>query len=464
MANPRNAQVPPHSSEAEQAVLGSFLMAGDIDDSNAIVLGKLSDDDFYRKEHQWIFAAIKAVVDKGKPLDVLVLTEKLRNQKRLKAVGGTKYLAELAENTPEAINAEAYADIVLAHAIRRRLLDATRKIASAVFGDDPDETDFSGTDIDSLIDHAESLIFAVRDEKTAAQSGLQPMEVLLPTAHKTIQKWHDAPGALTGMPTGFKTIDGDTSGLQRGDLVVIAGRPSMGKTSLALNIVEHVIMHRSEPALFFSLEMPAIMLVIRLLASLSRVNQQKIRQGKTSETDRLSLVSSVSLLENKPFFVDDSFSLTPLDLKARARRVAVKYGSIGVIVVDYLQLMRGSTRRREENRVAEISEISRALKALAKEMSCPVIALSQLNRSVESRSDKRPVMADLRDSGAIEQDADLIMFIYRDEVYNSESEDKGKAEIIIAKQRNGPTGTHRLAFLPHLTRFENLELESYEGV
>lgn len=446
----QKAKTRPHSIEAEQAVLGNFLIAGD--DWSEDVLAKLSAQDFYRTDHQLIFKAIDAVLSNSQTLDVLILTEALRKRDALEGAGGVAYLVELAEHTIGAEHVDAYADIIVNYSRLRQLLTASQQISALVY-------DSSGLSVTELLDQAEKKIFAIA-EQGRFDDNAKEIDGLLSGALGRIEILAEMKGQITGLPTGYADIDKLTDGLHPGELVVVAGRPSMGKTSLAINIVEHVIIKSNPlPIVVFSLEMPAISLVMRILASLARVNQRHVATGFMTDDDWPRIGSAASLLREKPLFIDDSSMIRPNDIRMRCRRLAREHGDgkLSLIVVDYIQLMQPDRVSRDGSRVSEISDISRALKALAKEMDCPVIALSQLNRALEQRQNKRPAMADLRDSGAIEQDADLIMFIYRDEVYNAETEDKGIAEIIIGKQRNGPIGTCKLAFLPQLTRFESLD-------
>ncbi|MCZ6616945.1 MAG: replicative DNA helicase, partial [Gammaproteobacteria bacterium] len=377
--------------------------------------------------------------------------ERLQSRGVLDKAGGLAYLGELAEGTPAASNVVAYAHIVGEHSTLRQLIGAANRIAESAFAPE-------GRPSGELLDLAEQEVFRIAEGRIK-EGGPEKVPALLTRAVERIEKLYTSRNPITGLATGFDDLDKKTAGLQSADLIIVAGRPSMGKTALAMNMVEHAIMEGEGTVLVFSMEMPSEQLVLRMLSSLGRIDQTRLRTGDMHEDDWPRFTSAVSQLKDKPLYIDDTPALSPNDLRTRARRVARECGGLGLIVVDYLQLMRGSTKA--ENRTNEISEISRSLKAIAKELRCPLIAVSQLNRALESRTNKRPLMADLRESGAIEQDADLILFIYRDEVYNEESEDKGIAEIIIGKQRNGPIGSLRLSFIGNLTKFENLAPDRY---
>ncbi|OGT46796.1 MAG: replicative DNA helicase [Gammaproteobacteria bacterium RIFCSPHIGHO2_12_FULL_41_20] len=441
-------KVPPHSVEAEQSVLGALLLENRAWDQ---IVDRLRESDFYRQEHRVIYRAMAQLVQHNKPLDVLTVADGLREKRELEQAGGEVYLFELANNTPSAANVIAYADIVRERSVLRQLIAVANDIAGNAFNT-------QGRTPVELLDAAEKSIFAIT-EQGARAGGPANIREYLARAMDRIDTLFHSQSAITGTPTGYHDFDEMTSGLQPADLVIIAGRPSMGKTTLAMNIAEHVAIKSRFPVLIFSMEMPGEAIVMRLFSSLCRIDQLKIRTGKLSDEDWTRLSSTVSLLSDAPLFIDDSPALSPAELRARARRLVKEHGQIGMIVVDYLQLMQ--VPGFSETRTAEISEISRSLKGLAKELHVPVIALSQLNRSLEQRADKRPVMSDLRESGAIEQDADLIVFIYRDEVYNESSPDKGVAEIIVAKQRNGPIGKTRLTFLGQYTCFENFTRQGY---
>jgi replicative DNA helicase len=436
-------KVPPHSIEAEQAVLGGLMLDNEAWPN---VVERLNSDDFYRRDHAAIFRAVEMLANDSKPFDVVTLAEWLRSHEQLSDVGGMAYLGQLAENTPSAANIAAYADIVRQRSILRGLISAGTQIAESAFRTE-------GRNPDELLDLAESLVFEIAERESKGRRGFRPLKDLLVDALDRIDMLFQRDNPITGVATGFFELDNMTSGLQKSDLVIIAGRPSMGKTAFAINIAQHAAIKEELPVAVFSMEMPSEQLAMRMMSSLGRIDQHKMRTGRLSDDDWPRLTHSVGILSEAKMFIDDTPALTPSDLRARCRRLAREHG-IGLIVIDYLQLMQvpGS----KENRATEISEISRSLKALAKELSCPVIALSQLNRSLENRQDKRPVMSDLRESGAIEQDADVIMFIYRDEVYNEDTVDKGIAEIIIGKQRNGPIGSRKLRFFGEFTSFENL--------
>lgn len=407
---------------------------------------RITADDFYRGDHQLIFRAVAELCSNNKPCDFITLCEHLRNLGKLEEAGGVSYLGTLANDTPSAANILAYAEIVRERAVLRTLIAAGGDIAEMGFRPD-------GRGHAELIDLAENKVFAIRNRAEHAKSNYYGMPELMVRVEQRIQEMRDNPKGLAGLPTGFSDLDKLTTGLHPGDLVIVAGRPSMGKTSFALNIAEHVALYEKKAAAVFSMEMPADQLALRVLSSFARIDMGKLRAGELGDRDMDRLVSQGGLVSEAPLFIDETGALSPLELRARARRMKQRH-DIQLIVVDYIQLMQVPGNK--DNRTSEIAEISRGLKALAKELSIPVIALSQLNRGVEQRDNKRPRMADLRESGGIEQDADLIAFIYRDEVYNKESPDKGTAEIIIAKQRNGPLGTVKAAFLGQYTRFENL--------
>lgn len=443
-------RVPPHSLEAEQAVLGGLML-----DNRAWeqVADLLSEEDFYRRDHRLLFRAIKQLAEDSQPIDVVTLSESLREQELLEDAGGMAYLGALARDTPSAANIRAYADIVRERSVLRQLIQAGTEIVSTGFAPE-------GRESAELLDHAESLIFQIAEQSGRHQEGFISVKDILPDVIDRIDHLYQQESSITGLPTGWTDFDNMTSGLQNGDMVIVAARPSMGKTSLAMNIAEEVAMKGQQPVAVFSMEMPAEQLTLRMLSSLGRIEMQRIRTGKLQDEDWPRLTSALTLLSNAKLFIDDSAGLSPTEMRARARRLKREHG-LGLIVVDYLQLMQVPGFK--ENRTAEISEISRSLKGMAKELDVPVIALSQLNRSLEQRPNKRPVMSDLRESGAIEQDADLIVFIYRDEVYNEDSPEKGVAEIIIGKQRNGPIGSIKLTFLGKYTRFENFVTDVYQA-
>ncbi|MEM7362416.1 MAG: replicative DNA helicase [Pseudomonadota bacterium] len=435
-------KVPPHSVEAECSVLGGLMLDDSAWDTVAALL---IDGDFYRAEHKEIFRCMSNLAELNKPLDIVTLAEALDAVGELDRIGGIAYLSELANSTPSASNVAAYAEIVSERATMRQLIGVANEIADSAFTP-------QGRSSADLIDLAESRVFAISDERPST-GGPQSIRPLLAKAVERIDELFENKGALTGLSTGFRDIDDLTQGLQRGDLVVVAGRPSMGKTSFAMNIAESIAIAEELPVLVFSMEMPADSLILRMLSSLGKIDQSKIRSGQLADDDWPRLTSAVTLLTDQRLYIDDTAALTPNEVRSRARRVAREHGDLGLIVVDYIQLMRVAGTA--ENRTGEISEISRSLKGIAKEFNCPLIALSQLNRSLEQRPDKRPIMSDLRESGAIEQDADVIFAIYRDEVYHEDGE-KGVAEVITLKQRNGPIGKRRVSFQGQFTRFEDL--------
>ncbi len=440
-------KIPPHSVEAEQSVLGGLLLDNTAWEGVSEIL---TVRDFYRSEHKIIFEAIAGLLSQGRALDTLTLTETLKVSDQFEAVGGDVYLFELSRNTPSIANIAAYAEIVRERSILRQMIAAATEIANMAYQP-------TGRMAAELLDQAEQKVFQIA-EQTGRGQGPQAMNVLASKALKRIDEMYRNPTELRGTSTGFIDLDQMTSGLQPSDLVVVAGRPSMGKTMFAVNIAEHVALQTNKPVLVFSMEMPADSIVMRMISSLGRIDQQAVRSGRLSKEDWPRVGSTINLISAAPMFIDDTPALTPGELRSRARRVAREQKGLQLIVVDYLQLMRVGDDA--ENRTAEISEISRSLKALAKELNVPVIALSQLNRSLEQRADKRPMMSDLRESGAIEQDADLILFIYRDEVYNPQTDAKNVAEIIIAKQRNGPIGKIRLHFQGSYVRFDTLSQRS----
>jgi replicative DNA helicase len=432
--------------EAEQSVLGGLLLDNTAWDRIADLI---SDANFYRGDHRLIYRHISKLIANSRPADVITVAESLESTKELQGVGGMAYLSALAANTPSAANIRRYAEIVRDRAILRKLAEVATGITDSAYNP-------MGRDATQLLDEAESKVFEIAEQGARGKQGFQDMPPLLTQVVERIDMLYnrDNPNDVTGVPTGFVDLDRMTSGLQPGDLVIVAGRPSMGKTSLAMNMAEHVALHSGLPVGIFSMEMASTQLVMRMLGSVGKLDQHRLRTGRLQDQDWQRLTEAVGKLNDAPIHIDETAALNPLELRARARRLHRQYKQLGLIVVDYLQLMSASSEG--ENRATELSEISRAMKGLAKELGCPVVALSQLNRSLEQRPNKRPVMSDLRESGALEQDADLILFIYRDEVYNPESADKGIAEVIIGKQRNGPIGTVRLAFLGEFTRFESL--------
>jgi replicative DNA helicase len=441
-----NLKLPPHSIDAEQSVLGGLLIDNAAFDRVGDVL---TDSDFYRDDHRRIFRQISRLIERGKPADVVTVDEAIKSSEDKDKTGGITYLAALAGNTPSAHNVRRYAEIVRECAVLRRLIEVSTEIADGALNR-------MGKEVGQLLDEAESKIFQIAEAGAKTRQGFMEIQPLLTQVMERIDLLYhkDNPSDITGIPTGYRDLDRDTSGLQPGDLVIIAGRPSMGKTALALNIAEHVAVENKLPVAIFSMEMSGSQLAMRLLGSIGRLDQHKLRTGRLSDDDWNRLTNAVGKLHDAPILVDESGALNALELRARARRLHRQYGALGLIVVDYLQLMQASSEG--ENRATEISEISRSLKSLAKELKVPVVALSQLSRAVEQRTGpKRPIMSDLRESGAIEQDADLILAIYREEVYTPDTPDKGMAEIIILKQRNGPIGTVKLTFLGEYTRFEN---------
>ena len=445
-------RLPPHSVESEQAVLGGLMLDATSWDGVADIIRA---GDFYRRDHQLIFDAIAELVESQHPCDAVTVSERLSGRGLIDEVGGLGYLARLTRDTPSALNVRAYAAIVRDHALLRLLVQASGEIASSAL-----ET--RGRAPGELVEEAERRVFEIAERGSRNRGGFQAIKDVLPATIDRIDTLHQNPGAFTGIPTGYTDLDKMTAGLQPGDLVIIAGRPSMGKTALAVNIAENAAIERKVPSAIFSMEMSAEQVTLRMISSLGRVSQSQLRTGDLSAEDWPRITSATEVLSQAPIYIDETPALTPTDLRARARRLKREKG-LGLIVVDYLQLMQVAGTK--ENRATEISEISRSLKALAKELKVPVIALSQLNRGVEQRVEKKPVMSDLRESGAIEQDADVILLIYREDVYEPNTPRKGIADIIIAKQRNGPTGEVHLTFLGEYTRFENLVSESYgEGV
>ena len=444
-------KLPPHSVEAEQSVLGGLLLENSAWERIADLI---TEQDFYRHDHRLIYRHITKLLDASKPADVVTVSESLESSQELTTVGGLAYLGALAQNTPSAANIRRYAEIVRDRAILRGLVEVGTSIADSAYSP-------MGRSASELLDHAEGQVFEIAEAGARGKKGFMELPVLLTQVVERIDMLfqRDNPSDITGIPTGFTDLDQKTSGLQPGDLIIVAGRPSMGKTAFSLNIAENVALESGLPVAVFSMEMGGTQLVMRMMGSVGKLDQHKVRTGRLQDEDWQRLTYAVGKLNEAPLYIDESAALTALELRARARRLHRQCGKLGLIVIDYIQLM--SSTRQGENRATEISEISRSLKALAKELDVPVIALSQLNRSLEQRPNKRPVMSDLRESGAIEQDADVILFIYRDEVYNPETPEKGISEIIIGKQRNGPIGTVRLAFLGEYTRFENLAHGSY---
>ena len=441
-------KVPPNSLEAEQSLIGGLMLDAQAWDKIADVVVS---GDFYRKDHRLVFEAIARLVEDGSPCDVVTVSEHLDNRGELDQAGGLEYLATLANQTPGAANARAYAKILHERATLRALINAGNEIAGSAFSTD-------GRSAAEILDEAERVVFEIAEKGSRGKQGFKSLRQILPDAVDRIDLLHQSDGDITGISTGYHEFDKMTAGLQGGDLVIIAGRPSMGKTTLAINIAENAAIGSKVPTAIFSMEMPSEQLAFRMISSLGRVDQTHLRTGRFPDEDWSRINTAVQLMSDAPIFIDDTAGLSPTEIRARARRLQREHG-LGLIVVDYLQLMQVPGNK--ENRATEISEISRSLKALAKELSLPVIALSQLNRGVEQRTDKRPVMSDLRESGAIEQDADLIIFIYREEVYNQDTPRKGIADITIAKQRNGPIGDFPLTFVGRYTKFENWVPDTY---
>ena len=452
MASPKLAivdtpKVPPHSLEAEQSVLGGLMLSASAWDQ---VADKISDTDFYREDHRLIFQAVRDLHDSSRPCDAVTVSEWFESHGQVDQVDGGNYISQLANNTPSAANVGAYADIVREKSILRSLIDVGSTITTSAFTSD-------GRESKTLLEEAERLVFAIADKGSRGGSGFVSVQDSLKEAMEKIEELNAFEGDITGIPTGYQEFDKLTAGLQPSDLIVVAGRPAMGKTTFAMNIAEHAAIKHGKSVAVFSMEMASLQLVMRMFSSVGQIDQTRIRTGTLDDMDWPKLTSAMNLLHKSKIFIDDTPALSPAELRARARRLKREH-DIDMIVVDYLQLM--NVPGNKENRATEIAEISRSLKTIAKELNVPVVALSQLNRALEQRPNKRPLMADLRESGAIEQDADLIVFIYRDEVYNKETGEKGKAEIIIGKHRNGSTGTVHLAFQGPWLRFVNLAPES----
>ena len=440
-------RIPPHSVEAESSVLGGLLLDNGAWDR---VGDLLHEGDFYRFEHRMVFSAIGALINASKPADEITVFEQLLGQGKADEIGGLGYLNALAQYVPSAGNIRRYAEIVRERSILRKLVSASDEISTAAFNP-------MGRPVATILDESEQRIFNIGEEGARNRQGFQAMDTLVVALLDRVQEMADNPNDVTGVPTGFYDLDRMTAGFQAGDLIVLAARPSMGKTALAINIAEHVALNEGLPVAVFSMEMGAAQLAVRIVGSIGRIDQSHLRTGKLTDEEWPRLTEAIEKLRTISLHIDESAGLTSSELRANARRLSRQCGKLGLIVVDYLQLMSGSSSSEGENRATELGEISRGLKMLAKELQCPVMALSQLNRSVESRPDKRPMMSDLRESGAIEQDADIIMFIYRDEYYTKDAcKEPGVAEIIIAKQRNGPTGVVKLAFLKPITKFESL--------
>ena len=439
-------RIPPHSIEAESSVLGGLLLDNGAWDRVSDLLGE---GDFYRFEHRMVFIAVGALINAAKPADVITVFEQLQSQGKAEEIGGLAYLNSLAQYVPSAGNIRRYAEIVRERSILRKLVSASDEISTNAFNP-------KGRPVAAILDEAEQKIFNIGEEGARTKQGFQAMDSLVVALLDRVQEMADNPNDVTGVPTGFYDLDRMTAGFQAGDLIVLAARPSMGKTALAINIAEHVALNEGLPVAVFSMEMGAAQLAVRIVGSIGRIDQSHLRTGKLTDEEWPRLSEAIEKLRTISLHIDETAGLTSSELRANARRLSRQCGKLGLIVVDYLQLMSGSTND-GENRATELGEISRGLKMLAKELQCPVIALSQLNRSVETRPDKRPMMSDLRESGAIEQDADIIMFIYRDEYYTKDAcKEPGVAEVIIAKQRNGPTGVVKLTFVKNITKFESL--------
>ena len=438
-------RIPPHSLEAESSVLGGLLLDNSAWDR---VGDLLSDSDFYRYEHRLVYTAVSTLVNANRAADVITVFENLQSQGKAEEIGGLAYLNSLAQYVPSAANIRRYAEIVRERAILRKLVSVSDEIATSALNT-------NGRPVPNILDEAEQKIFNIGEEGSRMRQGFQSMGNLVVELLDRVEEMSQNPNDITGVPTGFFDLDRMTSGMQAGDLIVLAARPSMGKTALAINIAENVALKEGLPVAVFSMEMGASQLAIRIVGSIGRIDQGRLRTGKLHDEEWPRLAEAVERLRTVSLSIDETPGLTPSELRASARRLARNCGKLGLVVVDYLQLMSGSSGSDGDNRATELGEISRGLKMLAKELQCPVIALSQLNRGVEQRTDKRPMMSDLRESGAIEQDADVIMFIYRDDYYNKDSKEPGVAEIIIGKQRNGPTGTVKLTFLKPITKFES---------
>ncbi len=450
-------KLPPQALEAEQSLLGGLLLDNQRWD---VIADEISTDDFYSKNHRLIFNAVCALQLQNEPADVITVSDWLGQSGQLEEVGGLVYVGELANQAPGTANLLNYARIVRERSILRSLITAANEIVRTAYTPD-------GRATRAVLDHAEKLVFDISERDGRRRQGFRTIQALVATAVDRMEELFESKETITGMPTGFVDLDEMTAGLQRGDLIVVAGRPSMGKTSFAMNVAEYVALNKKLPVMIFSMEMPGEQLAMRMLSSIGGLDSTKVRTGRLNDDEWPRVTNAVKLLQDAPIFIDDTAGLNPLDLSSRARRLYREQNNIGLIVIDYLQLMQSLEKESNENRATEISNITRGLKMLAKELDVPIVVLSQLNRSLETRSDKRPIMSDLRESGAIEQDADVIFFVYREEIYNSDSEHKGKAEIIIGKQRNGPIGTVDLTFQGKFTRFQNYLPEkviaSYNG-
>jgi len=444
-------KIPPHSIEAEQSVLGGLMQ-----DNTAWekIADLIVEQDFYRRDHQLIFRGIADLFEHSQPVDLITLAEWHDKRDELEQVGELAYLGSLVHNMPSAANIKAYAEIVRERSVLRQMIQVGTLISNDAFNPE-------GRSSETLLDLAEQHVFKIAEKGAHRGAGFIQIKEVLSKVVDRIDTLFEQDSPITGLSTGFTDFDTETAGLQPSDLIIVAGRPSMGKTTFAMNLAEHAAIKSKEPVAVFSMEMPADALAMRMLSSLGQIDQSRLRSGRMNDDDWPRLTSAIALLNEAPLFIDDTPAMTAIEIRARARRLKREHG-LSLIVIDYIQLMQGNSSSRNENRATEISEISRSLKALAKELEVPVVALSQLNRSLEQRPNKRPIMSDLRESGAIEQDADVIVFIYRDEVYNEDSPEKGKAEIIIGKQRNGPIGTVALTFQGKYTRFENFAYDNYD--
>jgi len=447
----QSPRVPPQSIEAEQSLLGGLLLDSRRYDE---VSAEIDSSDFYNRNHSRIYAAIQSCLEANQPVDVVTVSEVLERHDELEQIGGMAYIGTLANNTPGSANIMSYGRIIREKAILRKLIEASNDISTASYNPE-------GRKPREVLDHAEQLIFGISESDGDKRDGFSGMDTLVAKSLDRIEELGKSGSSITGISTGFNKLDDKTSGLQKGDLVVVAGRPSMGKTSFCMNLAEYAAIELGKTVAVFSMEMPGEQLSTRLISSLGRVNSTRLRTGQLTDDDWPRITNAVSLLSKAQIHVNDAAGLSPIELRSQARRLAREQNGLDMIVIDYLQLMQSSESN--ENRATEISNITRSLKMLAKELEVPVVILSQLNRSLEQRPDKRPVMSDLRESGAIEQDADVIFFIYRDEVYDDESPDKGTAEIIIGKQRNGPIGRVKLAFIGEFTRFENLAPAEFDS-
>ncbi|MFT5259715.1 MAG: replicative DNA helicase [Saprospiraceae bacterium] len=447
----QSPRLPPQSTEAEQSLLGGLMLESRHFDE---VSNEIDSDDFYNQNHTRIYVTIQRLLEQSQPVDVVTVSEELERNDELERIGGLAYLGTLANNTPSTANIVTYSKIIRERSILRKLINASTDIADSAYN-------LEGRKPREVLDRAEQAIFNISETDGRKRDGFQTITNLVAKSVDRIEALNESGSSITGISTGYAKLDDKTSGLQRGDLIVVAGRPSMGKTSFCMNLAEYAAIEQGMKVAVFSMEMPGESLATRLISSLGRVNSSKLRSGQLSDEDWPRISNAIRLLNEAKIHVDDSAGLTPIEIRSRARRLARELGGLDMIVIDYLQLMQSSESN--ENRATEISQMTRSLKMLAKELDLPLIILSQLNRSLEQRPDKRPVMSDLRESGAIEQDADVIFFIYRDEVYDDESNDKGIAEIIIGKQRNGPIGKVKLAFIGEFTRFENLAPADFES-